>query len=267
MTVQLKTTSIRKAVNELLSNGSDSAPIVISSRGMVIDQEAGTITLKFKPNKDAAETSSSKKPASKPKTTKPKAKPEATDVPVFARGERAQLKRDYREDIKTGPVGLGLKHFGKVVELSDAPFLIVGFADGKFVCRNLKGRDVKKAVSTVLKAFEGNTSGKKPAKEKAPKAPAKKDSKFELTLTDEKVTSKETKLKVSEKSKLKRLFKRKADKLKKDGVEASWFFKVVNIGRRRVRLLELSVSKKQFKVVNIDTGKVSTIKLSKLLPL
>lgn len=291
MTVQLKSTVVRKAINEIVNTGLDRgeadliAPILLSTRGMDINLEDGTVTLKFKPNKAMLAEPKSKTPAKSTKT-KAKAKAPVADAPAFERGEKSTLKREFKENIVDyKDKGVVLKHFGQVVELgaNSTPFLIVGFEDGKFVCRNAKGKDVNKPIKTVLTAIDGEapakpakkTKAEKPAKTKTKaksKAKSKSKSKekakkFSVEVKEIKQSPVEEKIGKKEQREAKRKFASAANKLSKDGVSADWYFKVVTVNKRRLRLVKLSASKKQFGTINIDTGKKVRLNLSDLLPL
>lgn len=288
MTVQLKNTIVRKAINEIVNTGIDRgdhelvAPILLSTRGMQIDLESGTVTLKFKPNK-AMVTEPSKTPAkAKAKGKKADIADPSPDTPVFERGEKSTLKREYKENIvEFKDKGVVLKHFGQTVELGAkaTAFLIVGFEDGKFVCRNVKGKDVNKPIKTVLAALGDEapakaekkpskstkkTSEKKPSKGKKQKSKGKKS---KLDFEEMKPSPVEDKISKRDLRKMEKTFASQSAKLEKDGVEANWFYKVVTVKRKRLRLLKLSASKKQFGTVNIDTGKKSRLSVSDLLPL
>ncbi len=270
MTVQLKSKLVKTSINEIIAAGikaigADSGPVLLITRGMAIDLDDGTVTLKFKPNKEFGEDSSTANTGKEPKVQT------TSDEIVFERGTKSELKAAFKENIpEYKEKGVLAKQFGAHVTIKDSPFLIVGFEDGKFLCKNAKGRDVKKPLRATIDAFEESLGDKpvsstKPKSDKKPKV--KPSETFSVDAISLKTGPKEEKIGKKEKAELERKFEIAAGKMKKDGIKKSWFFKVVTVKNKRLRLIKLSSTRKVFVVINVDTGKRSKLKISVLLPL
>jgi len=268
MTVQLKLSAIRKAINEIVSVGSNqgSASLVdvlkLNTRGMVIDQDNGTITIKFKPNGQPEQK----------KTPTVKAIAPSSEVSglEFVRGEKKALRVQYKESI-TDEDGIKNNMFGKVISVREVEVMIVGFENGKFRLRKENGRIVNGTKKAVLAALSGDTSSpkikeRKPLKKKQASDGTKQSTESGAKLVKTKVTGVNP-YSNSKKAELEKKFKVQAKKLSTKGLSPKLFWKPIQIDDRVYRIIAASASKERVRLLNVKSGKTAVMEVSDVFPL
>lgn len=286
MTVQLKVTEIRKLIKSQLELSDDALITLNKSVSVSLDDsgKSGEITLKFKANPNAG-GSSPKQPKVKPQKTKSKTKSKAKDKKskagaedglVFQKGEKSKLEKKFKSDFeKCGSSAMALSDFGSIIELKPGPHLIVGIdvERSKYIVR--RTLDKTRLATTAnarrdLGAISDSPKAKKP-KDKKSKDKKSKDKKsdkkiVEFTIVKKKLRENEEKLSKADTRTAKAAFEKQASKLVKDGVDPDWFYKVLKVKNKSLRMIGLDAKSKTVKLVDINTGKTSKLKLSKILP-
>ena len=277
MTVQLKTTTVRNAVKEMLASVPSNSPVLLLARGMQIDLDAGEVTIKFKPNGQPDQ----KKPATK----KAKAEKPAIDDSglTFARGEKKAMRDEYKTNIENED-DIKVNMFGKVITVKDVEVMIVGFENGKFRVRKANDKVVNGTKKAVLEALSGEAPAKKKPVSKKPaassskakkKPAAKKKQASSGTKQSKKSGAKLIKTKVTgknpysatKKTEMKKKFVVQAKKLSTKGLSSGLFWKPIQIEDRVYRIIAASAQKEQVRLLNVKTGKTVVKAVSAVFPL
>ena len=288
MTVLLKATEIRKAIRDNLELPEDAIITLNKSIAVELDDsgKAGEITIKFRANKNANESgddapkpktkkSKDKKPSSKSKSKANGSSNEDDAGLAFAKGEKSKLKKQFEKDLKKVDSDKALlSDFGQIVDLGNDQALVISIdvEGNRYYVRRPNGRTRFLSFNGMRKRVGGD-SAKPSSKSKDKKVKAKGKSKdkssnqeVEFKVVSKKLRDTEEKLSSKEKKALESKFKKQAAKLEKEGVESDWFFKVVKIKNKHYRMMALDAKSKVVKLVCLENGKASKIKLAKLLP-
>lgn len=286
MTVQLKTTAVRKAVNSLIANADTNLPVEFIARGMDIDLESGQVTIKFKPNGQPDQK--------KTKKSKANSAPEASGL-EFAKGEKTALRREYKANIADHDE-VKANMFGKILELKGADVMIVGFENGKFRVRKENGKTVNGTIKAVLNALASvsnkgaSVKKRKPTPENIEKLESdvsevvdnfrnrkvkktqnhsrgtKQSKSSGAKLVKTKVTGKNP-YSAAKKKELEGKFKKAAKALMTKGLSPSLFWKPVQIGDKVYRFVAASVKQEKVRLLNVKSGKTTVMAVSAVFPL